>query len=121
MDRLLITFWQREGDAASHLGGKAPEFRKGERYIFMISESLDGETARYTPIMALNGGLFPVLYDSSRRRFLVHDFARRPVARMVRDRLVVVDATPSASRTTTPRASPSGTAFSMAPRLKFFP
>lgn len=121
MDRLLIAFWPREGDAASPQRGEAPEFRKGERYIFLISESLDDERTGYTPIMALNGGLFPVLYDSSRRRSLVHDFVGRPVTRIGPDRLVVIDATPSASRATPRRGASSGEAFSMGPRIEVLP
>jgi hypothetical protein len=121
MDRPLVTFWLPEADSGLTREGVSREFRKGERYIFLISESLDEERTGYVPIMALNGGLFPVLYDSSRRRPLVHDIERRPVARIGRDCLVVIDATPSASRSAPRKARRSDGAISMGPRIEVLP
>lgn len=117
-DRRLITFWAPGALARSAPEGAPPAFRKGERYIFLVSDSLDAERMGYTPIFAMNAGLFPVLYDPSRGRSFVHDFLRRPVARIGRDRLVAPAAAPrGASR----RAPASGRAFSTGPRIDVLP
>jgi hypothetical protein len=86
--RISVSFWVRPSRGRPK---DRARLRQGERYVVLTPEQLDPQRAGYTTITAREVGLFPVRYDARPRKSVVHDPANRPIVRVDRDRIVVVE------------------------------
>lgn len=98
-DSLVIRVLGGWLDGRGTADDEGPKFHERERYILLLRESLGARQDRYTPVVYLNQGMFPVLADSGDTTFSVRDWLRRPIVAVHDGRIVSLryQRSPSAS------------------------